>query len=68
MKNKWKCDRCGATNTSLTMSFFNTDMICPCCEEKEHNHPDYERAKEIERAHVIAGDYNFIGVGKPADL
>ncbi len=68
MENKWKCDRCGATNTSLKMSYFNTDMLCPLCIKKEENHPEYAHAKEIEMQHVLAGDYNFAGVGKPADL
>lgn len=63
-----KCNRCGATNTSLKMSYFNTDMLCPSCISKEEKHPDYEKAREIERQHVLNGDYNFPGIGKPSDL
>ena len=50
------------------MSFFNTDMICPDCEKKEKAHPDYAKAKEIERQEVLKGNYNYGGIGKPADL
>ena len=63
------CQRCGNQHPkSLKMSFFNEDMICPECEEKERNHPDYQKAKEIERQEVLKGNYNYGGIGKPADL
>jgi hypothetical protein len=50
------------------MSRFNTDEICMECEEKEKKHPDYPRAVKAEAAAVRAGNYNFPGIGKPADL
>jgi hypothetical protein len=50
------------------MSYFNTDVICPDCDAEERAHPDFERAREIEMEHVRNGDYNFPGVGVPADL
>ena len=63
-----KCDRCGNETKSWKMSIFNTDMLCPECLAKEENHPMYKHAKEVEFMHVKMGDYNFEGVGKPADL
>lgn len=62
------CDRCGARMRVSIMSKFNTDIICLDCQEKERSHPDYERACRIEREAVRDGDYNFPGIGKPADL
>lgn len=64
----FKCARCGTTETSLKMSYFNTDMLCPECVKKEEAHPDFKKAKDIELQHVLNGDYNFAGIGKPADL
>ncbi len=63
-----KCDRCHKETTIHSMSFFNTDMICPDCEEKERQHPQYAEAKRIETEHCQRGDYNFKGIGKPSDL
>ena len=33
------CDRCTRETNSFTMSRFNTDTICPSCEDKEKAHP-----------------------------
>ena len=52
----------------VIMSFFNTQMICMDCSEKEKTHPDYPRAREAEREAMGRGDYNFPGIGKPEDL
>lgn len=62
------CVRCGATNCATTMSKFNTDIICMSCKDKERKHPKYAEADAAELAAVKAGDYNFPGIGKPADL
>lgn len=62
-----RCDRCGDRAT-LTGSFFNTDMLCAICEEREKAHPDYARAKEVEMAEVRKGNMNFPGIGLPKDL
>jgi predicted sulfurtransferase len=64
------CDRCRQPfgNEARTMSRFNTDTICMPCKDKERAHPDYKRAEEAELAAVRSGDYNFPGIGKPADL
>ena len=50
------------------MSRFNTDIICDPCEKLERAHPKYREAQEAELAAVKAGNYNFPGIGKPADL
>ena len=62
------CDRCRKEAQITTMSFFNTDIICMECGEKEQNHPKYKEAKEAEVQAVANGDYNFPGIGKPSDL
>ena len=62
------CDRCGEENTATIMSYFNTDTLCMACKEKERAHPDFERAREAEIAEVQKGNYNYPGIGKPADL
>ena len=65
----YTCDRCGNPKPDgLIMSKFNTDMICPNCQAIEKRHPKYEEACGVELASVMAGDYNFPGIGKPADL
>lgn len=63
-----KCDWCKKETTIFKMSYFCTDNICPECEERERRHPMYEQAREAERQAVLAGDYNFPGIGKPDDL
>jgi len=63
-----RCNRCGSVPFSLTMSRFNTDMICMKCEARERAHPKYAEAAEAELRQVRAGNYDYAGVGKPADL
>jgi len=62
------CDRCPATNSIITCSYFNFDNICRECQNLERNHPLYEKAHQAEVAAVMAGDTNFPGIGKPEDL
>jgi hypothetical protein len=47
---------------------FNTDLICIPCKDKERKHPDYKAAADAELAATKAGNRNFKGIGKPADL
>jgi len=63
-----ECKRCGKDKGAFTMSRFNTDRICMDCQEKEKAHPDYPKAVEAELAQCKQGNYNFEGIGKPADL
>jgi len=49
------------------MSYFNTDMICIECEEKEKAHPKYPEAKAAEAEAIAKGDYNFHGIGLPPE-
>ena len=62
------CDRCNSKATTLKGSFFNTDMICLNCNQKEMEHKDYSLAKEKELEEVKNGNYNFEGIGLPLDL
>lgn len=62
------CDRCGKESGFSTGSYFNLDQICVECDEAERNHPEFERAREVELEHVKHGDFNFGGVGLPTDL
>lgn len=62
---KAKCDRCGITRGGFRMSMFNQDWCCEICIEVERTHPDYNKAREIEREEVIKGNTNYEGVGLP---
>lgn len=63
-----KCQRCGEETSITTMSYFNTQIICMECDEKERAHPDFKKAQEAEIAQVRAGNYNYEGIGKPRGL
>jgi len=63
-----KCDRCQTPTTTFQMSFFNTQMCCLACIEKEQKHPDYEKARKAELGALHFGNRNFKGIGLPKDL
>ena len=58
-----KCDRCGRDLTVRVMFRFNTDTLCPKCEQKERLHPDYLMAAAAELGAIRRGDLNFHGIG-----
>lgn len=62
------CERCNQQSLVSTTSYFDTKTICMDCKKKEQNHPDYKKAVEAEIAEVKKGNFNFVGIGKPADL
>lgn len=62
------CERCNDKMNRYTMSYFNTQLICTSCQEKEKSHPLYEKAREVERKQCELGNYNFSGIGLPEDL
>lgn len=62
------CQRCGEDHGSTTMSRFNTDWICRYCEKTEKAHPKYKEAHDTELAETKAKNYNFPGIGLPADF
>jgi hypothetical protein len=62
------CDRCYEPLLASIMSRFNTDTLCLKCIDKERKHPAYAAAQEAELRAVRAGNYNYAGAGKPADL
>lgn len=63
-----KCDRCGEEMTTFRCSWFNTQDICLDCAEIESKHPKFKEAKKADHEHVVAGQYNFEGIGLPADF
>lgn len=57
------CDRCGGSLSSgRTMSMYNKDCICMKCKAEECKRDDYKQAQEVERQHIMAGDYNYHGI------
>ena len=58
-----KCERCNKDTNVFSCSWFNTQMICPECQEEEKNHPRYEEAKARELEEVKKGNYNYEGIG-----
>lgn len=62
------CERCYKKTLATTMSYFNTQMICLDCEKLEREHKEFKRAQEAEEAQVRVGNFNYGGIGKPADL
>lgn len=58
-----KCERCFKDADVFSCSWFNTQMICPSCQEEERNHPRYEEAKAKELEEVKKGNYNYEGIG-----
>lgn len=62
------CTRCNGATRVTIMSIFNADIIGLDCKTAEERHPQYAEARAIELEHVKAGDYNFRGVGLPADI
>lgn len=62
------CDRCACETIVTTVSMFNTEIICLDCKKKEREHPLYEAAQLADDEQIRQGNYNFQGIGKPADL
>lgn len=62
------CDRCGQPAIGTICSTFNTEQICMACKSQETRHPEYEAACRAEHEAVEHGEFNFPGIGKPADL
>ena len=62
------CDRCREDAPCRMMSIFNTDMCCDKCLTIEKAHPDYKMARDVELEQLQQKNYNFPGIGLPADL
>lgn len=62
------CERCQSETRVLSMSWFNTQMICPRCEMTERKHPKFKEARDEEFAQVKNGNLNYEGIGLPNDL
>jgi hypothetical protein len=63
-----QCERCKGESTSFKGSYFNAEMICMPCKEKEEKHELYQLAVQEENKQVRMGNYNFEGIGLPNDL
>ena len=61
------CERCFKECIGKIMSQFNTQDICLECTEAEKKHPMYDYALQAELEAMQHGDYNFPGIGLPAD-
>lgn len=62
------CDRCGAQTNAFTGSYFNTQTICISCSIEEREHPRFKEAQDADQRAVLNGNFNFKGIGCPADL
>lgn len=62
------CGRCNRRTSTTTMSLFNTDMCCNSCIEMERDHPSFPEARKAELDELQKGNYNYPGIGLPADL
>lgn len=62
------CQRCRRETLGFTGSYFDTANICFRCDEVERSHPAFGEARRVESEHVLRGNFNFRGVGVPADL
>lgn len=65
---KRRCDRCRQETDIVTRSFFNRAQICPRCDALERAHPLFQEARRVEEEARLHGNYEFRGVGVPADL
>lgn len=62
------CDRCGGSlKDGRMMSAFNTDCLCMTCHGLERELPEFRAAKEAEHKEIRKGNYNFEGIGYPAN-
>jgi len=60
----WKgtCQRCHKVSSCHSMSWFNTQLICPDCGKQEAKDPNIQAAKQAELKEVQQGNYNFQGI------
>jgi hypothetical protein len=63
------CQRCGdrTSHNYKIMSWFNTDIICMDCADKETKHPKFQEAKDRENEEVRKGNLNYEGIGFDAE-
>tara|TARA_Y100000310_G_C20596982_1_gene771016 strand:+ start:84 stop:287 length:204 start_codon:yes stop_codon:yes gene_type:complete len=58
-----RCQRCYKETNVHIMSWFNEDLICMDCSDKEEAREDFDTAREADAAAVCQGNYNFPGIG-----
>ena len=54
-----KCQRCGTQTNTYRCSWFNEQMICTTCAEKEKKREDYQTCRKLEHEAVMKGNLNF---------
>lgn len=57
------CQRCLVTTKTHTMSWFNEQLICDHCSDREKEQKNYVSARRAEEEALRDGNYNFIGIG-----
>ena len=54
-----RCDRCNTETRESICSWYNEQIICTSCAEKEKLRADYRACREAELEAVKRGDFNF---------
>ena len=54
-----RCHRCNKFTRESRCSWYNGQIICPACSEKEKLRADYQACREAESEAVKRGDFNF---------
>lgn len=53
------CDRCSKKTNTFVYSWFNKDLLCTTCAEKEKQDPEYQACRTAEHKAVTEGNLNF---------
>ena len=62
------CQRCGESAQIGSVSYFNTQFCCMPCLDTEQAHIQYGEARAAELLEVSKQNYNYPGLGLPADI
>jgi hypothetical protein len=63
-----RCDRCNRFDDLMIKSVFNNQNICSTCEYAENEHPLYVDARDLQNTEILAGNYNYDGMGVPPNI
>lgn len=59
-----QCQRCGGSlRGGRIMSMYNEQVICMACKKAETQRSDYRDAVDADHRQIVAGNYNFPGIG-----
>ncbi len=62
------CDRCRRPRGRNIISMFTDQRICPECAITERGHPKFHEAEDRQKKEIMAGNFNFPGIGLPLEL